>query len=235
MPKYAENFLSPGDLFGSGGRGVGERVGDAELLPLAEGEGVVGQDFDALHAVEGGDEVPEAGELFRVISETGDENAAYPHGDSVVGEPAGHGQNAVVRLPGEGVVSGGVELLEVEQDEVRVLHEAAEVGIKGLLLGEGTAGGVERGVYPLLFGQAEELRHEFHLQQRLAPADGDTAVILPIVAIAQGTLQQGGRLPLRASLQGPGLRVVAIAAAHHAALHKDHEAHPRAIHQTEGL
>ena len=84
-------------------------------------------------------------------------------------------------------------------------------------------------------GQAEHLADEIQLAQGLTAADGDAAVVAPIVAVAVG-----GREGLLRGLggvlgKGPGLGVMAVLAAHGAALHKNNIPHARPIDQAKGF
>ena len=84
-------------------------------------------------------------------------------------------------------------------------------------------------------GQAEHLADKIHLPQRFATADGQAAVVAPVVAVAVSGVEcllrgLGGVLG-----KGPCLGVVAVLAAHGAPLQEDDIPHAGTIDQAEGL
>ena len=71
--------------------------------------------------------------------------------------------------------------------------------------------------------------HEVRLEERLAARDGDAALASPVAAITLRLVKEVRRLHERAAVEGPGIGVVTVTAAHGAALEEDDEAHARAV------
>lgn len=130
----------------------------------------------------------------------------------------------------------GVDLLQVQDHQAGVLHQLVEGGQVGRVVGaEGFARRVEGGVDLFLVGQAEKLGQEGQLEQRLAAADRDAALFAPVVVVAPDVGEQLVRRPGLAAAAGPGLGVVAVAAAQVASLQEHHEPDPRPIDRAEAL
>ena len=132
-------------------------------------------------------------------------------------------------MAGEGSVLLGVDVLDVRQDEIRDPHELDKGVEEGRRAGEGGKRAVQAGVDVALVRLGEELQHELGLQQRLATAHGDAALGAPVAAVALRLVEKVVRARLAALVQGPGVDVVAVAAAHGTALQEDEEAHARAV------
>ena len=54
---HFQQFLRPADLFRRGGNGIGQGIGDAQLLPLEQPQRMVGQHLHPLHRFQAADEV----------------------------------------------------------------------------------------------------------------------------------------------------------------------------------
>ena len=81
---------------------------------------------------------------------------------------------------------------------------------------KGDAGGVQAGVDALAGRFFKQIRDKFHLQQRFASGDSDAAVGIKVAGrlkLAQNLF----RRHFRAAAGLPGIRVVAVEAAHGAA------------------
>ena len=159
-----------------------------------------------------------------------------PEGDAQLRDVPGHGKDVGVVFAGEAAGLFGVDLFQVKDDEAGGLHQRVKLGQIGRVVGaERLTGCVQRGVHALGAGKLEELRHEVHLPQRFAAADGDAAFLAPVIAVAPDVLEQLLRRPFRAALSAPRFGVVAVFAAQGTALQKDNEPDTRPVHRAEAF
>ena len=91
--------------------------------------------------------------------------------------------------------------------------------------------------------ECKQLRHKVNLQQRFSAGNRDTAAVFPVAAVPAGLREHILRCPHGNFIPGqplsalrscrpedlPGLRVMAVPAAHRAALHKNNEAYTRPV------
>ena len=153
----------------------------------------------------------------------------------VVGQVAGHGQNIGIGAAGQLDVLLLVELLQVQHGQVGDGHQLVEAGQPlRIIRTEGLSCSVNAGMDALLLQLGKDLRHEVHLQQRFAAAEGDAAVIPPIGAVAQELGNQVFGIPLGTATV-PGLGIMAELAAQRAALQENNEPYAGAVHQAEGF
>lgn len=212
-----------------------EDVRDAEFFVLESTEGVVRQDLDLLHGLQFVDELPGRDELFVGVGEARYEDVADPHRDAVVTEVARTVEDVPVRPAGQGLMLLVVDFLDVEEDRVRDLGQCLELRDKWLFAGKRLRRGVEAGADAACLCLLEELEHEVDLYERVAAADGDAALLTPVLAVALCVVEELVRGAHVVALQGPGVRIVAVAAAHVTALQKDRISDARAVHGAEGL
>ena len=129
-----------------------------------------------------------------------------------------------------------VDLLEIQDHQTGGSHQGIEGGQVGRVIGlERLTGRVQRGVHPLGACQLEEFCQEVHLPQRLTAADGDAALLAPVIAVAPDVLEQLLRRPFRAALSAPRFGVVAVFAAQGTTLQKDNEPDTRPVHRAEAF
>ena len=231
----SQQLLGPLDLFRRGRDSIGQRIRDAELLPLEEAQRVVGQYLHPLHRLEGRDELCGLPQAVFVVRQAGDEDMAYPERHAEVGDAARHRKDVRVVPAGEPAVLLRVDLLQIEDDEAGGLHQPVKIGqIRRIVGAEGLTGGVQSRMHALGACQLEERRQKLHLAQRLAAADRDAALFPPVVAVAPHPLEELVHRPFLAALS-PGLRVVAVFAPQGAPLQKDDEADAGAVHRAESL
>ena len=182
-----------------------------------------------------GNELAEALLLVLVIGDARDDHMAHPHRHALLIQVLRKREDALVGMPGQRLMRVGVDMLDVQHHKIGQAHEPVQLLIvRALALAVGDAGGVNAGVNPLLFAQREQREHEVNLQKRLAAGDGDAAVFVkrPVALQLGDNLLRGH---LRALAHLPGIRVVAVLAAHGTALRKDHKAQARAVHRAEAL
>ena len=79
-----------------------------------------------------------------------------------------------------------IDMLDVEQEQVRVVHQLLKFAEERLASGERLSTGVDTGVYAALLGLLEKLRQEVDLEQRFSTTHGDASLFSPIGAIAFG-------------------------------------------------
>ena len=212
-----------------------EGVWDTELFVLEGAEGVVRQDFDLLHGLQLVDELPGRDELFIRVGEARYEDVADPHRDAVVAEIMRTVEDVPVRPAGQGLMLLVVDFLQVEEDRVRHLGQCLKLRDKWLFTGERLRRGVKTGADATRLRLLEELEHEVDLHERVAAADRDAALLAPVLAVTLGVVEELVRGAHVVALQGPGVRIVAVAAAHVTALQKDRISDARTVHGAEGL
>ncbi|MNK69991.1 hypothetical protein D3C87_894020 [compost metagenome] len=133
---------------------------------------------------------------------------------------------------GEGDVLLVVDLLDVEQHQICVVEHP----IKQLVVVTHEAVGIQAGVDPLRLAGGKQLGDELLLQHGFPTGGGDAAAGgIHEVAVAGEILHQLGHSDLAAALGVPGVPVVAILAAHQAALHEYDEADAGAVDCAAGL
>ncbi len=183
-----EDFFCVSYSFGTWRLHVFEHVVDAEFLVLGEGEGVVGEDFDFFDVVERIDEFARLDEEFVVVAHAGDEYVSNPDGFVDFVEVAEHVEDVLVVVAGEFLVLCGVDVLDVDEEQVCRGHEAVELSEVRLVTNKVYARGVDAGVYACGFGGFEEFDEEIHLGKRFATADCDAAIFAPVALVAQRLL-----------------------------------------------
>ncbi len=212
-----------------------EGVRYAELFVLKGAERVVRQDFDLLHGLQLVDELPGRDELFVRVGEARHEDVADPHRDAVVTEITRAVEDVPVRPAGQGLMLLVVDFLDVEEDRVRDLGQCLKLRDKWLFAGKRLRRGVEAGADAACLRLPEELEHEVDLYERVTAADRDAALLSPVLAVALCVVEELVRGAHVVALQGPGVRIVAVAAAHVTALQKDRISDARTVHGAEGL
>ena len=223
-------------MFVGGGDGVRQGVGNAQLLPLEQAQGVVGQHLHALDGGQAGDERAGPAQAVLVVGQAGHQDVPDPEGHPQLRHMPGHGEDVLVRFAGEPAVLFGVDLFQVQDHQAGVLHQLVEGGqVIRVVRAEGFAGRVKGRVHLFLMGQPEKLGQEGQLEQRLAAADRDAALFAPVVVVAPDVGEQLVRRPALAAAAGPGLGVVAVAAAQVAPLQEHDEPDPGAIDRAEAL
>ena len=128
-----------------------------------------------------------------------------------------------------------VDFLDVEEDRVRDLGQCLKLRDKWLFAGKRLRRGVEAGADAACLRLLEELEHEVDLYERVAAADGDAALLTPVLTVALCVVEELVRGAHVVALQCPGVRIVAVAAAHVTTLQKDRISDARAVHGAEGL
>src|SRR5688572_10343475 len=212
-------------------RGLGRRrlrllqmIFDAELFPLEPAQLVKRQHFDALDYPEAGGELGNVPDVVEVVREVRHEHEPDPDRALPGGEASRERKRRTDLAARELFMRFEVPFLESDHDEIYRL----EVGI-GQLFAEETVR-LDRRVHAHAFGGLQQLQHEAVLHERLAAADGEAArhdlEALTIFAQLFGGLRDADRV---AVTHRPGVRVVAIAAAPHAARRPRDDAHPRPV------
>ena len=129
-----------------------------------------------------------------------------------------------------------VDVLHIQQQDVRYLHQLFELAEERFLPGKGLAGSVDAGADAPGFGLPEQVQQEIHLEQRFPSADGDAPFRTPVGPVAFRLVQQfvsGFQLAPLAAF--PGVHIVAVQASHVAALDKDDETGSGPVHGPEGF
>ena len=128
-----------------------------------------------------------------------------------------------------------VNVLEVEHHEVGRLHETLKFDEPRRILCEGQTARIERGVDAFGFGQFEEFNQKVDLQEGLSAAYRDAALFAPVWAVAQRHAKHFGSRLFFTGMNAPSIRIVAVDAAHPAALHEDHKPDAGAVNGPEGF
>ena len=184
---------------------------------------MIGQNLDALDIVQCLDEIAGALEVGIYVRDARNEDMADPDRDLVVGEPPQCFKDVLVAVGRELLVLDRIDVLDIGQHEIGRRHETLEVRIPGLLRRVGSKRGVEAGIDAALVGLLEELRHEGNLHKCFATRYCDAAFGSPVGAVAFRLVQKLVCFHQGSAIELPGIRVVAIAAAHRAALKEDEE------------
>ena len=109
-------------------------------------------------------------------------------------------------------------MLEIQHDQIRVLHQLTELTEKRFFSGKRPAGRIDRGVDAFGFSHLEKFKHEVYLQQGFTSAYSNAAVISPVGFITQSEIQNSTGAFLLTDPQFPGIGIVAILTAHFTAL-----------------
>ena len=154
------------DLLGGRRGHPGAGVVQAERGVLGGAERVEGEHIDPFDVSEGRGEPGDGGDVAGVVGPAGDEDEAYPHRLVAGGETAGERERRSDVAAGHPPGGGGVERLDVEQDQVGSVQQ--------FVVGPDTevAGRVERGVQAEVLRAGQDGPGERGLQQRLASGDG---------------------------------------------------------------
>lgn len=138
-------------------------IADAEFLVLAEGECVVGQYFDALDIVKCADEVPRACERFVVVAHAWHEHVADPDGFLDAVEVAEKVNDVLVAVAGEFFVRDGVDVLDVNEQEVCRFHQSFDFCERFTGAPKCDSARIDAGVDSCCFGRLEKLNHKIDL------------------------------------------------------------------------
>ena len=225
-----QQLFRPSDLLRGGRNGIGEGIGDAQLLPFEEAEGVVGENLHTLNGLERRDELCGPAQAVFVVGQAGYQHMPDPERNAQIRNMLCHRENVGIVLAGELTMFFRVDLLEVKDNETGNVHQAVELGQILRVCPKRLTGRVERGVDAFFACQREELGQKLHLTERLTAADRDAALFAPVVAVAVDALEQLFRRPLLAAVGRPGLGVVTVLAPQCATLQKNHEPDARPIY-----
>lgn len=215
-----------------GGRGleVHERVGEAEFTPFELAHLVEGEHVHSLHIAEAGGIAGEGGDVIQLVSETGNQHIAQPHGDAAFCQLLCKVEGGLQGLAGDQLVLLRIPCFDVEQDQVGICQH----GVIGIATE--VAGGVEAGVQSHFLAAAEQGAGEIRLEKGVATADGHAAF---------GIFEEGGVTAdflehvfhgafLTLAFEG-GIGVVAILATQAAASKEHDEADARSIDRAAGF
>ena len=120
-----------------GGVHILQGIGNMKILILEKAQCMIRQDLHLLHIAEALNELPGCDKLLIAVGDAGHENMAHPDGHLQLCQIPGTIQNVFVAPACEPLVPLIVNLLDVEEHQVRGLHEALELGKEGLLPGKG--------------------------------------------------------------------------------------------------
>ena len=233
----AKYLLRPGHLLLGGCGHVFERIRYAEFLPLIDAEGMIGQHLDALHIAERVDEGTQSTQLVLIVGDARDKHVADPHWYTKLRKAAGTVEDQLIAVAGELAVRLTVDMLQVKQHRVGALHQPEELAIEGFAPCEGLPCRVEAGIDAAPMSFLEEADEPVDLQQSLTTTDGDTSLVAPVGTVALGLVEQltDSRGLVVFSSHAPRVGVMAITAAHMAALEKDDEADAGTVDRAERL
>lgn len=83
-----------------------------------------------------------------------------------------------------------VDVLHIQQQDVRYVHELLELAEERFFAGKGLACGIDAGIDAPGLGLLEQFQQEIDLQQGFATADGDAPFRTPVGTVALGLVQQ---------------------------------------------
>ena len=166
--------------------------------------------------------------------DSGDEYMPYPHLFSHCGQPARHLKDVFIREAGERFVQRVIHGLDVQQDEVGMRHQRVKALLKLRRFPIRRAGGIQRRVRAVRFGEGEKRICKIHLQHWLPAGKRHAAARMPVALVPACFFPEGaGARPSAACM--PGVGIMAVLAAHGASGKERGEAHARPIHKGEGF
>lgn len=223
-----------GEIFteeGFGARKLGFGVeGDGfQGVFLAEGgifvdaEGVVREDFDALQHLIGPEMLSEGTDVLLEVAVAGDEDIAEPERPAVLLQPGGGLQGLMIAPAGEGLVSFGVEFLDIEEDKVNEGKELFHIAVPD------AAVGVKAYIYALVVQLMNKGDKGFRLDCGLATGKCDPAAFPEKRLLADCHAENLLRVGFLAAFVRDGVRIGTIQAPERAALQKNDEPESRPI------
>ena len=232
-----EDGIGEFDFLGRRGTHIFEGVWNSEGLPFEHAEGVVGEDFDAFDGgTERIDEIGGFSEDCLVGCDTWDEDVPDPHRVICFGEETRHIEDIAVAVSGQFPMGRRIDVFDIQHEQIGFFGDFPEGGKEWLVSGKGFAGGIDAGIDILTFGEGKKFQQKVGLEERLAAADGDTALFAPVIAVAHGVLQDLLRGFLAEGVGAcPRIGVVAVFAPHETAPEKDDIADTGAIGAAEGF
>lgn len=159
---------------------VVEFVFPSHGFPLVYAESVVGEYLDALYLLVLTESFAEGTDIFFHIAIAGHEDVAKPEGVIVLFEPSCGAQGLLVAAAGKVAMALGIELLDIEQHEVDLVHQLLH------MLVPYTTIGVDTGVYAMTFQVLHQGYKCFGLYGRLTSREGDTTTLAKEGYLADG-------------------------------------------------
>lgn len=157
-----------------------ELVFPAHGFPLVNAEAVVREYLDALYLLVLTEGFAEGADIFFHIAIAGHEDVAKPEGVIVLFEPSCGAQGLLVAAAGKVTMALGIELLDIEQHEVDLVHQLLH------MLVPYTTIGVDTGVYAMTFQILHKGNKCFGLYGRLTSREGDTTTLAKEGYLADG-------------------------------------------------
>ena len=196
---------------------------------------MVGQKLHLLHVGQVAADVGfQLGHGLGAVGAAGHHHVAHPHRRAGPAQRLLEGFGPGDVLPGQRPVGFRLPVLDVVQNQVGLGQDLVQAGVGQR--GGADAGGVQAGVDAPPAAQPQRLQQKRRLHQRLAAGKGHPAAAALKVGDKAGDLVHklpGGKL--LAPGRGPGVGVVAEAAAQPAPLQKHHRADARPVHQAHAL
>ena len=178
---------------------------------------MVGQHIQGLDIGQGTQIQSKLVKVLVVVRNPGDHHMANPYRHFFFLQIGGEGQNRLLGLTAELLVFRRVDVLDIQEHQAGGGHQAVEFLFKSRGIGvKGDAGGIQAGVDAFLPGGLKEFRHKANLHQGLSAGDGDAAPAVEMSrapVLGQNLLCGHGG----AAFGVPGIRIVAVEAAHGAA------------------
>ena len=127
-----------------------------------------------------------------------------------------------------------VDVLDIEEHKVGDLQKLVKrASVRILLCGEGCGGGIEAGMHALGFEAGKQFGEEGKLQHGLAARRRHAALGAEIALVFEGFFDGVFHRNFPAAANLPGVGIVAVLAAHRAALKEDDEADARTVDRAE--
>ena len=202
---------------------------------FVEAHNMVGQHIQGLDIGKSADECTQLAQPVGIIRDTGNHHMADPDRYLFLFQILCKSQNACIVMTGEFFMGLRIHVLDVQHHKIRHFHQLIQLLIVGRRTGTvGYTGCIQTSVDILLLRQTEELQHKVQLHQRLTAGDSNAAFgiegcvsfILP---------DQGLGRTQRTCVHFPGVRIMAILAAHGTALEKNHKPYTGAIHRAKAF
>ena len=126
-------------------------------------------------------------------------------------------------------------MLDIQHYQVGELHKPVKLFNKRLIVRfKGDAGGINTGMHVMLLCNGEKVDEKIHLHQGLASGNGDASVFIKIF-ISLILFENLLRLHHGAAGHGPGIRIMAVGAAHGTALYKNDKTRSRSVYGSKAF
>ena len=162
-------------------------------------------------------------DVFFHVTISGHKYITKPEGMLMLFEPGGGAQGLLIAAAREVAMAFGVELLDVEQYKVNLVHKLLDVLVPYAAIG------VNASVYAVALEVAHKRYQSFGLYGGLATREGDTATLAEEGYLAHGHIDNLFRTCSLAAIEVDGVRVGTVEATEGTALKENDEPETRPV------